>query len=276
MPVALNLYKVREAKGEAGDFFRTVQKQRPQYQGLWIVAPDGKVLGGHQDMKDIADRNKWSKKVLADVEAGLKAFGDVKPRQVERVESFPHRGVGVRPDGTATLAVTDRLVLVKDLNKDPPRDALGATILDSINLTAEELTSLAPADAKEGARWDVPEATARKFFPLLSVADTTFRSPKEVTSVRLAGRVEKAENGIAHVTYEGNIAGVHHGTKDEGKAGNKCSSEAKLLGGVGTYDVKAGKLLALTLVYDGQWRNYAPYDDPPARFGAVVEWRRGR
>jgi hypothetical protein len=35
-------------------------------------------------------------------------------------------------------------------------------------------------------------------------------------------------------------------------------------------DVKAVRLLALTLVFDGRFRNYAPYD-APARFGAVVE-----
>jgi hypothetical protein len=40
------------------------------------------------------------------------------------------------------------------------------------------------------------------------------------------------------------------------------------------YDVKSGRLLALTLVFDGRFRNYAPYD-APARFGAVVEWSQG-
>jgi hypothetical protein len=40
--------------------------------------------------------------------------------------------------------------------------------------------------------------------------------------------------------------------------------------------MKAGRLLSLTLVYDGQFRNYPPYDHPPARFGAVVEWAHER
>ena len=39
VPVALNLYKIRVEKGEAGDFFRSVQKQKDQYQGLWVVSP---------------------------------------------------------------------------------------------------------------------------------------------------------------------------------------------------------------------------------------------
>lgn len=273
MPVALNLYKVSEDKGEAGDFFRSVQKQKPNYQGLWVVSPEGKVLAAH--MENIpAPRGRWARSALADLEAGLKAFGPVEPRRpVEHFESLPHRGAGTRPDGRVTLAVTDRWVIVTDLSRDPPRDALGPTVLDSITLTADEWTGLAPpADAtKPGGRWEVPEAVARKFYPLLSTDDTVFRDAREVTSVRLAGRVEKVEDGVASLAYEGDIAATHVGTKDEGKEGRRCSSEAKLLGGVGAYDVASGRLLSLTLVYDGRFRNDAPYD-APARFGAVVEW----
>lgn len=275
MPVALNLYKIRQDKGEAGDFFRSAQKQKPNYQGLWLVSPEGKVLAAHQDMDSMADpRGKWARTALDDLEAGLKAFGPVTPRRVEKFQSLPHRGVGTQPDGRVTLAVTDRWVFVKDLSRDAPRDALGATVLDSITLTTEEWKGLAPADAKADSEWAVPEATARKFFPLLSTGDTTFRDAKEVTSVRLTGRVEKVEGGVAYLAYEGKIAATHRGTKNEGREGQQCSSSAKLLGGVGVYDVKSGKLLSLTLVFDGRFRNYAPYDTP-ARFGAIVEWAQG-
>ena len=277
MPVALNLYKIREARDAGGDFFRAARKQSPQYQGLWLVSPAGKVLASHQETKDIADwHGKWPKKVLADLQRGLESFGAVKPRRVDRFDSLPYRGAGVRSSGSVTLAVCDRFVVVKDLDKEPPPDALGHTVLDSITLTAEEWPRLAPAVATAGGTWAVPEATARKFFPLLSTSDTVFRDPTEVTGVRLVGRVQKVEDGTAHLSYEGDIAATHHGTANEGKAGNKCSAEAELIGGVGAYDVKSGKMLSLTLVFDGRWRNYAPYDDPPVRFGAVVEWRRGR
>ena len=282
MPVALNLYKIREDKGEAGDFFRSVQQQKSHYQGLWVVSPEGKVLAAHQDMTNMSDpHGKWSASALKDLQAGLDAFGrPVEPRkQVENFTSLPHRGVGAQPDGRVSLAVTDRWVFVTDLSKDPPRDALGATVLDSITLNSDEWKQLAPLAAgasKPGETWEVPEAVARKFFPLLSTSDTVFRDPGEVTSVRLAGRVEKVEGNIAHLTYDGAIAATHVGTKDEGKEGNRCSAEAKLLGGVGTYDVASGRMLSLTLVYDGRFRNYAPYDDPSARFGAVVEWSAER
>ncbi len=272
MPVALNLYRIREDKGVAGDFWRSVQRQKPNYQGLWLVSPEGKVLAAHQDMSNMADpHGKWARAALADLEAGLKAFGPVTPRRAERSQPLPDRGVGTQPDGRVTLAVTDRWVFVKDLSRDPPRDALGATVLDSITLTAEEWRGLAPPDAKPGGQWTVPEATARKFFPLLSATDTVFRDAREITSVRLAGRVERVEGGTAYLAYEGAIAATHRGTKNEGKEGKECSSAAKLLGGVGAYDMKSGRLLSLTLVFSGRFRNYAPYDEP-APFGAVVEW----
>lgn len=275
MPVALNLYKVRQDKGEAGDFFRAAQKQKPNYQGLWVVSPEGKVLSAHQDMKNMADpRGRWARSAMADLEAGLRAFGPVEPRRVGKHQSLPHRGAGAQRDGGVTLAVTDRWVFVKDLSHEAPRDALGATVLDSVTLTAGEWKGLAPGDTKAGSRWEVPDAVARMFYPLLSTSDTTFRDPKEVTSVRLAGRVGKVEGGVAHLSYEGEIAAAHVGTKDEGKAGKRCSSSAKLLGGVGAFDVRSGRMLSLTLVFDGQFRNYPPYD-APARFGVGVEWADG-
>jgi hypothetical protein len=173
-----------------------------------------------------------------------------------------------------TLAVIDRLFLVKDLSRAPPRGSLGATVLDSITLTAEEWKELAPPKAAPGREWIVPEGIARQFYPILSTSDSTFRNVHEVTSVRLAGRVEKIDGAIAYLTYEGNIAATHVATKSEGREGKQCSSSATLLGGIGTCDVKSRELLSLTLVYDGRFRNYAPYDNPPSRFGAVIEWTR--
>ena len=64
------------------------------------------------------------------------------------------------------------------------------------------------------------------------------------------------------------------GDDGAGKLGNQVSAEAKLLGGVGQYDTKAAQFGALTLVFDGQWRGWAPYDKTTSRFGAVVEWRK--
>ena len=279
VPVALNLYRIREAKGPAGEFFRSVYKQKPQYQGLWVVSPDGTALASHQETKDLKN---WPQKVLAGLRRGLEAFGPVTPRppslsgEAAYQQALPDRGVGVQPDGRVTLALYHRWVTVRDLQRAPPRDAIGATVLDSIALTAEQWSALAPHDAGAGSTWTVPEPAARQLYPVLSVASVLFRDPAEVTAVRLAGRVASVRDGVAELQYEGQIAGTHHGTKNEGKPGNKVSGEAKLVAGIGQYDVKARKLLSLTLVWDGRFRNWAPYDDPPTRFGAVVEWSRSR
>ena len=76
VPVALNLYAVREAKGEAGDFFRSVYQQKPQYQGLWLVSPDGRVLAASVDGEP-----DWTKKVLRALNSGMKEFGTIAPRR---------------------------------------------------------------------------------------------------------------------------------------------------------------------------------------------------
>jgi hypothetical protein len=272
VPVALNLYHVRADNGPAGAFFKTVQKQRPaQYQGLYLVSPEGKVLASHQAFKS---HKTWPQEVLADLTSGLKDFGDVLPRPVQKVNALPYRGVGVRPDGSVTLAVQERLVLVKDLEKEPPSGALGAIVPDSITLTAADWAAFAPPQTEIGTKWTVPQAVARKFYPLLSVSDTVFRDPQEVTSVEIIGEVRKVADGVASLGFSGHLAGKHLGTKNEGKLGNQVSAEAQLLGGVGQYDTKTGQLGALTLVFDGQWRGWAPYDKTTSRFGAVVEWRK--
>jgi hypothetical protein len=234
------------------------------------------VLANHQD-GDMADpTGRWPKLVLADLERGLRKFGPITPRQSQSANSLPDRGVGVQPDGRVTLAVSDKFVVVKDLSSDPPDNALGAITLDSITLTAAEWSALAPLHCDAGTHWTIPEAVARRFFPVLSTGDTVFRSPGEITSIAMSGRVDSVENGMVHLRYEGHIAGTHHGTKNEAKEGNQCSSEARMIGGVAAYDPQTRKMLRLTLVYDGLFRNYRPYASPPTRYGAVVEWSRGR
>lgn len=273
VPVALNLYTIRKEKSPAGDLFRSVYKQKPQYQGLWLVTPDGKALASHQAFKS---HKTWTQEVLADLKPGLQAFGPIKPRQIKPINPLPFRGLGVRSDGRVTLAVQERFVLVKNLAKEPAPDALGATVLDSITLTAKEWSNLIPPKAETGSKWTVPPTTARQFFPILSVSDIVFRDPQEVTAVEITGQVQKVEKGIAHLTFAGHIAGTHHGTKNEGKEGNQCSAEAKLLGGVGTFDLKDRTMRSLTLVFDGLWRNWAPFDKTQSRFGVVVEWSQAK
>jgi hypothetical protein len=262
VPVALNLYEIRKAKNAGGDFFRAVQKQRPaQYQGLYLVSPAGKVLASHQNFK--SDKT-WPREVLADLEPGLKAFGPVKPRDFKRADPLPQRGVGVLRDGGVCLAVYLRFAI-----KGIPLRELPNPTIDSLVLTADDWQAMAPAQVKAGSQWAVPEAVGRKFSRILGPGDEdTMPRPNEVKSVRFTGKVKSIDNGIASLTFEGQIAGAHNTQSNKGL----CHGEAKLTG-VGRYDVKAGKMAALTLVFDGVFRPVRAYDKP-AKYSGVVEWRQ--
>jgi hypothetical protein len=262
VPVALNLYEIRKAKNAGGDFFRQVQKQRPaQYQGLYLVAPDGKVLASHQNFK--SDKT-WPQEVLADLEPGLKAFGDVKQRTVPPADPLPDRGVGIRADGSACLAVFLRYPI-----KGIPLRELPNPTIDSLILAAADLRALAPQKAEPGACWSIPAAVSRKFHRVLGPEDEdTMPRLHEVRSVSLAGRVKSVEGGIAYLGYDGTISGGHEMQSNRGK----CQGEAKLTG-VGVYDLSAGKLHSLVWVFDATFR-YPPPNDKEARpYSGVVEWR---
>jgi hypothetical protein len=261
VPVALNLYVIRQQKDAAGDFFRGVQRQRPaQYQGLYLVAPDGKVLASHQNFKS---EKTWPRELLADLEPGLKAFGPVRPRAVRRRDPLPERGRGVRPDGGATLAVYLRY----SIKGVPLREVPDPTI-DSLPLTAGELAGLAPPAAAAGTTWQVPQPLARKFSRVLGPADEdSMPRPHEVASATLVGRVLSVEGGVAFLAYEGALSGSHRN-----QAKKHTHGEVKLTG-VGRYDTKAGRLLSLVWVFDGVYRGAPPYNQPAA-YSAVAEWTR--
>jgi hypothetical protein len=265
VPVALNLYHIRVESTPAGDFFRSVQRQRPaQYQGLYIVAPDGKVLASHQDFKS---EKTWPQEVLEVLKAGVAAFGGVTSRPAQVVDDLPYRGLGTRPDGSVRLAVSIRYMF-----SGTRKEGLSAVVLDSLPLTREEWGTLAPPKNEPGTSWTVPEAVARKFFPVLSPTEMLFRDPGEVTAVQLTARVRSVDNGVLHVEYEGRIAGIHHGTANEGKKGKACHGEARLIGGAGAFDVATRNMQSLTLVFSGTFSAFPPYDRPANPYGAVVEW----
>ncbi len=264
VPVALNLYKIRDDKTEAGDFFRKVQEQRPdQYQGIFVVTPEGKVLANQAKQPEMKD---WTRDLLDVLDDGLRAFGKVKPRKVAWVDPQPFRGVGVRDDGSIVLAVSTRTML----NGTNP-NGFGPAVLDRVELPADLVESLTVANSPRGTTWQVPPATMKQFYVMLTaISDkSTLPRPKEITEATLKGRVERVRDGIAYLSFEGTLAGEHVGEFDPYK-GKKSRSELKLTG-VGTCDARRGKLLSLTLIGDGQFRNFPPYDSPE-RFGAVAEW----
>jgi hypothetical protein len=263
VPVALNLYEIRKARSPGGDFFRQVQKQRPaQYQGLYLVAPDGKVLASHQNFK--SDRT-WPQEVLADLEPGLRAFGKVKPRTVRPADPLPQRGLGARADGSACLAIFLRY----PIQGIPLRELPNPTI-DNLVLTATEFRELAPPRAEDGARWDISPAVSRRFHRVLGPGDEdTMARLHEVRSASFSGRVKSVEGAIAYLAYEGTIAGAHEMQSNRGK----CQGQAKLTG-MGVYDLRARQMLSLVWVFDSTFRSPPPNDREARPYSGVVEWRR--
>jgi hypothetical protein len=254
--VAVNLYKVRRARGAGGELFRAAQRQKDQYQGLWVLSPAGKVLAGHHDVKD---HKNWPQEVLDTLDAGLKAFGPVRPRRVKPTDPLPHRGVGTGPDGAVTLAVYARYL------HRGKRD--GPAVIDSLTLPAGQWRAFMPPKATAGTEWALPGAVARRLCRGLSPSSdqSTMPRPGEVSAVRLSGRVVEVKEGIARLRYRGEIAARH---TYEGKASH---GQARVIGS-GSYDVKARRMRSLLLLLEGTHRSPPPYDQAARETEAVVEW----
>lgn len=263
MPVAVNLYEIRAQKDAGGDFFRQVQKQRPgQYQGLYLVSPDGKVLASHQQFKS---EKTWTNELIADLEPGLRAFGDIKPRDFTRTDPLPFRGVGKRDDGSVTLAI----YLRNSIKNIPIRELPNPTI-DSLTLSAKELSEFAPPRLELGAAWKLSEELSRKFSRLLGPSnEDSMPRPHEVTAFNIVAKLDRGENGVAIVTYQGSLVGGHL------NAAKKQTKGRVNIVGVGRYHVKTQQMLSLVWVADGVYNGPPPYDYDVG-YSGVVEWVRER
>ncbi len=263
VPVALNLYKVRDAKDAAGDFFRSVRKQKDQYQGIWIASADAKLLAAHQNYKS---EKTWTQEVLATMDGALKAFGPVAERTPKWTDPLPFRGHGVRPDGGITLAVYNRYQFGGRIE--------GHGAIDSINLSDKEWQSFATGPLEEGKEWTVPESVARQFCRCLSPASdqSTMPRPNELNPAKITASVRTVENGRAYILFKGEFAAIH---KHLFEAGKFSRHEAQL-SGVGVYDTVSKQLESLTFIVNGTMHSFQPYDKDAVGVISGVEWRRER
>ncbi len=272
----MGLEGIRYEKSERGDLFRAIFAQEPHFQGIWLVAPDGRLLVFTLGGTNHKDRTK---KLIADLKDGLKKFGPITPRRVFPTNLTPYRGIGARADGSVTLAVSDKAINVRYLSQLPHNSSL-QMFVDNVTLSRDEWSALAPPDVREGAEWKIPEAVGRQFFPLFNPFDVKFRRADEVTG-RPVDRAASLPYATALPTWHTAVASrwTHHGTKQETVEGRACSSELTMIGGAGAYDIRTGQMLSLKWVWDGLtwfWYYENSSDRPaPARFGAVVEWRQG-
>jgi hypothetical protein len=266
VPVALNLYEIKKEKGPGGDFWRNVQKQRPElYQGLFVVSPEGKVLASHGKMVE-PDR-KWSAEVLDTFDAALKKFGRVTARTPAERDDLADRGLGKRKDGGIALVVYMRPMVLGLVKK-----GIGDLAVDSVLLTKEEAGNFSLPAAREGEKWSIPARIVRKLHKVLSPVSDANTMPRadEVKVAQLSGKVEKVISGVAYLRFSGKISGIHIWEFDPHK-GKKIHAEATLEG-VGTCIAKTGELTRVVIVAKGTYRNYPPYDEP-MKYGAVIDWR---
>lgn len=256
VPVAVNLYEIRQAKGPGADLFRSVQRQKNQYQGLWLIAPDGRVLAGHHAPRT---QSTWVAEARETIEQAVAASGPLSARAFVRDDALRDRGRGVRPDGSVSLALSVRLIL-----QGKPA---GEGAFDSIRLAALDWSEFLPPEVALGRSWTLPERVVREFSRCLSAASdqSTMPRPDEVTAVSLTGRVAEVVAGRARISYRGRIAATHI------YLGKSSSSHARFTG-LATYDVAARSLISLTIVAEGVSSAPPPYaEDRP--IAAAIEWR---
>jgi hypothetical protein len=260
VPIAVNLYQTRDAKTEAGEFLRSVQKQKQQYQGIWIVGADGKVLSGHQEHSE--ERSKWTAEVLATIDAALAKAGPLTARNPEPKDVLPYWGKQVQKDGSVTLAIATRYFHQgRGINN-------GA--IDAVTLTPKEWQEFAPPEPAKGKTWRLPTKIGVEFRRCLStVSDQSFM-PKadDVTAVDFTGTVTRVKDGLASLSYAGRISSLH--THPFNK--NYVTTASAKLQGIGTYDIEKKEMVSLLWIFEGANRDVKATAENP--LAAVVEWQR--
>ncbi len=259
VPVALNTDRL--PKDADGDFYRDLMKRWPQ--GLWVVTPDGKTLAFHYHKPDPKKNNAqnqqaWIDGTIAMLEDGVKATGELKPRNARAVNPFPDRGLGLTKEGGARFAAT-----VVGVNRGGKQE--GAPAVDSLTLTKAEWAEFAPPKGK--AEWAIPESAAKKFAVALApVTDSIFvPQAKDITAVEVSAKVIREDDGIAVIRFAGKWESKHFRDGDP-----KFPISATASGtGIAVFDRKKKELRSVLFVLSGSYRNGAVVT-PTA---AVVEWQ---
>ena len=259
VPVALNTDRL--PKDADGDFFRELMKRWPQ--GLWIVTPEGKTLAFHyhkpDPKKNYAQHQKaWGDDTLAMLEEGVKASGELKPRNARAANPFPDRGLGLTKEGGARLAAT-----VIGTNRTGKQE--GSPAVDSATLSKEEWAAFAPPKDKE--EWTLPESAAKKFAVALApVTDSIFvPQARDVTTADLTAKILRTDDEVIVIRFAGKWESKHFRDGDP-----KFPITASATGiGIGVFDRKKKELQAVLFVLGGSYKN-GTVATPTA---AVVEWQ---
>jgi hypothetical protein len=261
IPVAVNLYQIRKDPGPAGDLFRSVARQMDQYQGFWIVSPEGKALAKYHDWKGDPSVPK-EKRVPMILDEGLKAFGPVTPRTVQPTDLLPYRGKGVQPDEKVNVALYGRLMA-----RGKPD---GPMMLDSVTYEGAEWAAFAPPAKGKGQEWTLPDKIARNLArSLLSPGDSAGVFPHEdFLKAELRAKVESIEDGKARIRLMGTwkAEGLYGGEKGHPHGASATGD------GIAVYDLEKRSMRSLIMILDGQVGKTAEIVKGGRETGGVVEW----
>jgi len=261
VPVAMNLYLLRSDSGAAGNLFRSVQRQMDQYQGFWLISPEGKALAKYCDWQGDPAVPE-SKRFPTVLDAALKASGTVSPRNAKPTDLLPYRGQGVQPDGKVNLALYGRLM---HLGKPD-----GPMMLDSVTFEGAEWAAFAPPAKAKGQEWTLPDKIARSLArSLLSPGDSggVFRM-EDFRQAELRAKVESIEDGKARIRLTGmwKADGLYGGEKGK-EYGASASGD-----GIAVYDLEKKSMRSLFMILTGQVGKTSMMVIGGRETGGVVEW----
>src|SRR5207237_799170 len=113
------------------------------------------------------------------------------------------RGSGLRAHGGITLAIYARYL--HDGRPDGP------PMIDSLDLSAQEVAALRPPRIADGASWQIPESIARKLVRALSPNSdqSTMPRPEDATKVTLSARTGTPHNGVCPSQITGRLDAIH-------------------------------------------------------------------
>src|SRR5262245_41646180 len=223
-----------------------------------MVSPDDKVLGGddygYKDAPRLCD----------DMDAALKAFGPVQPRNAKRQEPFPFRGVGVHPDGHVDLALYRCY-----LHQGKPD---GPHLRDTLPLKKDEWSAFAPPRLVAGAEWTIPADVARTLVRpfCLNTLGGDMPGPEDAKVALLTATVESVKDGRARIRLTGTFEAVK--LLKEQSLSYRGTATAT---GIAEYDADEKAMVSLLIVFEGTYQQGAQPETQPSRsFGAVAEWQR--
>src|SRR5262245_33677885 len=185
---------MREANAEEIKHVEKFTGGKAVHLGVYLVAPDGTPLGTIDTISTSAD------KIFPILKEAAAKFGPIEPRKPPAAAVNPDRGVGLRGDGSARMALT-----VRYLDKS---FSAGQPVFDSIVFTKEHWVAIAPpAGAKD--KYEVPDATARQFARAVSASsDLSYLiRPQDLHEVTLTGEVVSEKDGYVQVRLAGKMAG---------------------------------------------------------------------